>query len=100
MSILINPIKPWAGMSQRGDAGRKGRAPLLGAVRDQVEPDLSPCEEGDVRVGRKTRAAQEAERRRVRLPGATIFARPTMTTPPTQREPTRNLAFPCTISFL
>jgi hypothetical protein len=73
--------------------------PLLGVVRDQVELDLSPCEEGDVCVGRKTRAAQEAERRRVRLPGAAIFTRPATTTPPTQREPTRSLAFPCAVPF-
>jgi hypothetical protein len=41
-----------------------------------VEPDLPPHEEGDIRVGRKTGAAQEAERRRVRRPGTAIFTRP------------------------
>jgi hypothetical protein len=87
-----------------GGEGRTGRrvatnAPLLGADREQVEPDLSLREEEDVRVGRKTGAAQEVERRRVRLPGAAIFVRPVTTTPPTQREPTRSLAFPCTIPF-
>jgi hypothetical protein len=72
-------------------------APLLGAGREQVEPDLSPREEGNVRVEREAGAAQEAERRRVRLPGAATFVRPVTTTLPTQREPNRNVAFLCAV---
>jgi hypothetical protein len=72
-------------------------APLLGVGREQVEPDLSPREECNVRVEREAGAAQEAERRCVRLPGAATFVRPVMTTSSTQREPNRNLAFLCVV---
>jgi hypothetical protein len=79
-----------------GEEGAERRvaadSPLLGAIRDQVEPDLSPREEEDVHVGRETGAAQEAERHRVRLPRTAIFVRTATTTPPTQREPTRSLS--------
>jgi hypothetical protein len=66
-----------------------------------VELDLSPHVEEDIRVGRETGAAQEAERRHVRLPRAAILVRPATTTPPTQHEPTCSLSlllrrsFPC-----
>jgi hypothetical protein len=81
------------GKSGGGEGGVERRVtPLLGAIRDQVEPDLSLREEEDVRVGRETGAVQKAERRRVRIPRAAIFIRPVTTTPPTQREPTHSLS--------
>jgi hypothetical protein len=73
--------------------------PLLEAVHERVEPDLSPRREGNVRVGRETIAALEAEHRRVRLPGFAFFVKTATTTSPTQREPTRSLAFLCVVPF-
>jgi hypothetical protein len=70
--------------------------PLLGAVRERVEPDLSPRGEGNVHVEREAGAAQEVEHRRVCLPGAAIFVKPATTTSPTQREH-RGLSFSCII---
>jgi hypothetical protein len=90
------------GKSGGGEGRAEHRvAPLLGVIHDQVESDLSPHVEEDVRVGRETEAAQEVERRRVRLPRAAILVRSATTTPPTQHEPTRSLSlllcrsFPC-----
>jgi hypothetical protein len=73
--------------------------PLLEVARERVEPDLLPHEEGSVRIGQKTGAAQEVEHRRVRLPGAAFFIKPATTTSPTQREPNRSLAFLCIVSL-
>jgi hypothetical protein len=90
------------GKSGGGEGGVECRVTsLLGAIRDQVEPDLSPREEEEVHVGRETGASQKAERRHVRIHRAAIFIRLATTTPPTQREPTHSLSlllhrsFPC-----
>jgi hypothetical protein len=74
--------------------------PLLGTVRERVEPDLSPRGEGSIHVERKAGAVQEAGRRRERLPGAATFIKPAMTTSPSEREPTRSFAFACVVSVL
>jgi hypothetical protein len=74
--------------------------PLLGAVRERVEPDLLPRGEGSVCVEWEAGALKEAGRRRERLPGATTFVKPATTTSLTQRDLTRSLAFPCAVSFL
>jgi hypothetical protein len=46
----------------RGEAVRcvATDVPLLGTIRDRVEPDLLPREEESVHVGRETGAEQEA----------------------------------------
>jgi hypothetical protein len=73
--------------------------PLLEAVRERVEPDLSPRGEGNVRVGQETGAAREAEHHHVHLPGVAFFVKPVTTTSLTQREPTHSLAFLCVVPF-
>jgi hypothetical protein len=73
--------------------------PLLWAILERVEPDLSQRGEGSVRLKREAGAVQEAGHRHARLPDAVTFVRPATTPSPTQREPNCILAFSCAISF-